>query len=428
MIVVIANKLKSLIDASGVSTLEHQTAVGTFYSKDCIRRLSTMEFDSLILDITALKDAYEIETWNSFRELFPPEKTVLVFDQAKSYSGASFLSSLVTLGYYNFAREKEEIVRLLKNPNTYENVAKYQQMAMAMETKKETAEERYGEYAQGILDRQEEMQGYLKQSREEKPEDKKQPSALPKQLKVGLLLFPLLTFISTYLFYLLEVLLSHFVSDASPLGNKIYFDFYGMGLSPLTLLGLFLSYLLFAIFFVHLNGEIKRAQMTRGKFMIIPVAIFIGLVFGEYYFFGFLPKIYSFLMIFPISDKPYLYSDLAAFSRMVAIVTILAYYFQVWVYNSKTVRFEKDLSQNFTWIEKIWVVLISLILGLPPLYGLLKWRLADVSFFSSIQKVYENPLFFLILVGVEILLTAVIIFQTVFKKEKHYQVLKEEDL
>ena len=48
MIVVIANKLKSLIDASGVSTLEHQTAVGTFYSKDCIRRLSTMEFDSLI--------------------------------------------------------------------------------------------------------------------------------------------------------------------------------------------------------------------------------------------------------------------------------------------------------------------------------------------------------------------------------------------
>ncbi len=141
MIVVISNKLKEVVESSKIGDTDYKYAQGYYSATDCIRTLSKLEFDYLILDITALKDAFQLSVWKDFRDFFDPTKTIILLEQTKSYSNAEFLSMLITMGFYNFTKTGEGLVRLLERPNTYQDVSKYQKMAIMQEERKEGVEE-----------------------------------------------------------------------------------------------------------------------------------------------------------------------------------------------------------------------------------------------------------------------------------------------
>jgi len=60
MIVVISNKLKEVVESSKIGDTDYKYAQGYYSATDCIRTLSKLEFDYLILDITALMTPPEV--------------------------------------------------------------------------------------------------------------------------------------------------------------------------------------------------------------------------------------------------------------------------------------------------------------------------------------------------------------------------------
>ncbi len=429
MVVVISNKLKEVVESSKIGGTDYKYAQGYYSADDCIRTLSKIEFDYLILDITALKDAFQLEAWKSFKDFFDPSKTVILLEQTKSYSNVEFLSMLITMGFYNFTKTSEGLVRLLEHPNTYQDVAKYQKMAIALEERKEVVEEEISEHQRKLEETQEMMKSYLEKYQKGEVEVQKKPNILKEQLKVGILYLPLLTFLGVFLIYCLEVLVSYFVPATNDyVGEYLYGELWNTGFTPLIIIGILFVMLIFAIFYSFLNARIKNKQMTRGKFIVIPFAIYCAIIFGEYYLIGAFDKLYEVIQFIPIADKSYLYNDFYGLSRWVATAIIFLFYAEILVNNSKTLKFEKDLGQNLTIIEKFWVLDMILLLGLPLFYQISKAFEEESIIYQAAAFLYDQPFVMLLLAGLEVFLTTLILLQPKFMKEKEYTILKEEDL
>lgn len=429
MVVVITNKLKEIIENSKLKDADCKYAVGNFSTDDCIHTLSSYEMDYLIIDITALRDAFEIGSWKKFRDFFEPEKTILLLEEAKSYSNVDFLSMLVTMGFYNFTKTAEGILRLMQFPNSYKEVSKYQQMALALEDRKEKEEEQISDYQRKLEETQEMMKEFREKYQSGEIVSEKKDDTLKEQIIAGLIVLPILTFLSVMFIYFFQILISNFVPNTGDyVGEYLYGDIANTGFTPLTLIGIFLSMILFAIYYTFLNAKIKRRQKARGKFIILPFAIYCILVFGDYYLLGLAEKIYQFFMFIPIEDKAYLVQDLHDLSRWVTTVAIMLYYGMLWVNNSKTLKFERDLSQNFTFIEKFWIIDLIFLLFLPLAYQISRALSQSNPIYQAFSTIYDQPLAMMLIVGLEIILTVCILLQPKFIKEKEYVELKEEDL
>ena len=57
------------------------------------------------------------------------DKVIILLDKDDSISDSKvFLSKLVSMGIYNFTKEKDDLMYLYDNPNTYRDVAQYQEL------------------------------------------------------------------------------------------------------------------------------------------------------------------------------------------------------------------------------------------------------------------------------------------------------------
>lgn len=429
MIVVISNKLKEVVESSKIGDTDYKYAQGYYSATDCIRTLSKLEFDYLILDITALKDAFQLSVWKDFRDFFDPTKTIILLEQTKSYSNAEFLSMLITMGFYNFTKTGEGLVRLLERPNTYQDVSKYQKMAIMQEERKEVVEEEISEHQRKLEETQGLMKDYLEKYQKGEIEVEKKPNVLKEQLKVGILILPLLTFLGVFLIYCLEVVVSYFVPATNDyVGEYLYGELWNTGFTPLILIGILFVMLIFSVYYSFLNSTIKKKQMTRVKFIVLPFAIYCVIIFGEYYLLGVFERLYEAMKFISIEGKTYLYQDFYDLSRWVATSIIFLFYAEVFVNNSKTLKIEKDLSQNLTIIEKFWTLDMILLLGVPLFYQISKAFKESSIIYQIASTFYDQPLVMLILAGLEVFLTALILLQPKFVKEKKYTILKEEDL
>lgn len=161
MIVVISNKLKEVVENSEIVNSDYKCTVGCYSTNDCIKAIEPFDIDYLVIDVTAVKDVYEIGSWKKFKDFFDPEKTIVLLEQEKSYSNVGFLSMLITMGFYNFAKTKEDLVRLIERPNTYQDVSKYQKIALSMEEKKENSERELDDYHRKMEENQSMMKDYM---------------------------------------------------------------------------------------------------------------------------------------------------------------------------------------------------------------------------------------------------------------------------
>ena len=123
MMVVIANKLRDNIESSGLKDIEHKSAIGCYEVTTFVKNLQKLEFDKLLIDITAIRDASNKDSWDHFKELIEPNKIYILYDEENCDS--TILSNLVNRGFYNFGRNADEILRLLEHPNMFADVQKY---------------------------------------------------------------------------------------------------------------------------------------------------------------------------------------------------------------------------------------------------------------------------------------------------------------
>lgn len=132
MNVIIANKNKYLLENLGIDIIKELD--GEFDVDTIISTFQNFFYQRMILDITALKDYTDIKTLQKLSISLDMNKLILLLDNTPSTVNPTFVSNLVSMGIYNFAKDAEGIGYLYNTPNTYRDVAQYHQLEPTVET------------------------------------------------------------------------------------------------------------------------------------------------------------------------------------------------------------------------------------------------------------------------------------------------------
>lgn len=126
MNVIVSNKYQSMLQNLGIDIIKEMN--GEFEADEIISTFQNFFYQRMILDITAIKGYMEIKNLQKLSMSLDMEKTILLLDGTQQTGNPMFISQLISMGIYNFARNIEEIQYLYNSPNTYRDVAQYHRL------------------------------------------------------------------------------------------------------------------------------------------------------------------------------------------------------------------------------------------------------------------------------------------------------------
>ena len=126
MNVIISNKATELLQSLTIDVIKSEQ--GEFEVSDIISRYQNLFYQRMILDVTALKDYKDIKTYQKLSISLDMDKIILLLDDSPEVSSSEFLSSLISIGIYNFTKNIDGVIYLYNHPNTYRDVAQYHQI------------------------------------------------------------------------------------------------------------------------------------------------------------------------------------------------------------------------------------------------------------------------------------------------------------
>ena len=124
MNVIVSNKYQTLLGTLNIEVMK--TVNGEFSVQDLVNQFSTFYYNKMIIDITAIKNYEDVNTMRELSMNFQMDKIILLLDDSPKVNAAMYLSQLVSVGIYNFTRNVDAIPFLIENPNSYKDVASYQ--------------------------------------------------------------------------------------------------------------------------------------------------------------------------------------------------------------------------------------------------------------------------------------------------------------
>lgn len=126
MNVIVSNKYQALLSNLNVDVIKNIN--GVFSVDSLANQFKNFFYNKLILDITALENYEDINTIQRLSIKFDMNKVILLLDDSIIVNSASYLSSLVSMGVYNFTKNIDSVEFLIDNPNTYKDVVGYHQL------------------------------------------------------------------------------------------------------------------------------------------------------------------------------------------------------------------------------------------------------------------------------------------------------------
>lgn len=126
MNVIVANKYEPLLSSLEIDVIKKVT--GDFEVDELISMFSNFFFQRMLLDVTAIKNYKDIRNLQKLSISLDMSKIILLLDESTESSSAPYLSKLISMGIYNFTRNKEGILYLLEHPNSYRDVAHIHQL------------------------------------------------------------------------------------------------------------------------------------------------------------------------------------------------------------------------------------------------------------------------------------------------------------
>lgn len=126
MNVIVSNKYQSLLGTLDVDIIK--SINGEFEVEDLVSQFTNFYYNKMILDITALKNYQDISVLQNLSVSMDVSNIILLLDDSEVVNSSKFLSSLISMGIYNFTRNIDAIKFLINNPNTYKDVAQYHQL------------------------------------------------------------------------------------------------------------------------------------------------------------------------------------------------------------------------------------------------------------------------------------------------------------
>lgn len=117
MNIVIENMNESIINSIGISNA--QVFKGVYDVTQIFGQISALQYEKVIIDITALNNYTDIQVFKSLLSFIPSEKIILVMTEQNV--NVDYLKALIEIGVYNIAYTGEHIVNLYSTPNTYDD-------------------------------------------------------------------------------------------------------------------------------------------------------------------------------------------------------------------------------------------------------------------------------------------------------------------
>lgn len=125
MNVIVANKYKEML--SGIDIEVIRRIDGIFPADEIIKDFQNFFFNKMILDITAIENYQDIKNIQKLSIALDMSKVILLLDGTPNTTNPQYLSRLISMGIYNFTTNQEGLMYLYNNPNSYRDVAQYQQ-------------------------------------------------------------------------------------------------------------------------------------------------------------------------------------------------------------------------------------------------------------------------------------------------------------
>ncbi len=126
MNVIIANKFEPLLGSLEIDVIKKIT--GEYDVEEIISMFSNFFYQRMLLDITSIKNYRDIRNLQRLSIALDMDKTILVLDDTPESNSSLYLSKLISMGIYNFTKNKEGIEYLLQHPNSYRDVAHIHQL------------------------------------------------------------------------------------------------------------------------------------------------------------------------------------------------------------------------------------------------------------------------------------------------------------
>lgn len=126
MNVIIANKNKYLLENLGIDIIKELE--GEFEVDEIIATFQNFFYQRMLLDITALKNYTDMSVLQKLSMSLSMDKLILFLDGTEATYNPQFLSNLVSMGIYNFAKDIEGLQYLYNTPNSYRDVAQFHQL------------------------------------------------------------------------------------------------------------------------------------------------------------------------------------------------------------------------------------------------------------------------------------------------------------
>jgi len=127
MNVIVSNKNEEILSNLDIDLIK--SISGEFTPEEIAAQFpSNFYFNKMVLDITAIKNYTNINIIQELSLLLDMSKVVLFLDDSEIVNSPTYLSQLVSMGIYNFAKTTDAVKFLIDNPNTYKDVASYHQL------------------------------------------------------------------------------------------------------------------------------------------------------------------------------------------------------------------------------------------------------------------------------------------------------------
>ncbi|MDD2505070.1 MAG: hypothetical protein PHF21_02220 [Bacilli bacterium] len=123
MNIIITNQNYKITESLNVEVIK--TLSGEFSLDEVSNHLVNFFYNKLIIDITAIRNYYDINSTINFLRGFDSDKIIILLNDSEVINNNSFLGRLVENGFYNFTRNAAGVNYLIDNPNNYEDVVQY---------------------------------------------------------------------------------------------------------------------------------------------------------------------------------------------------------------------------------------------------------------------------------------------------------------
>lgn len=101
---------------------------GEFSADEIVQTFSNFFFNRMFLDITAVENYKDISNLKKISVGLDVSKIILLLSDDLNINLDDYISNLISMGFYNFAKNESEIRYLYDNPNSYKDVAHLQKM------------------------------------------------------------------------------------------------------------------------------------------------------------------------------------------------------------------------------------------------------------------------------------------------------------